>query len=284
MSLPSMSIINFSRLREQAVLEGIRTVNRQVQEDFLPIWGNGRVLQLHAAAFDPAKPETLAEEPVRGESVLYIVDEPSLENALGFHDLNTRDFPVGFVFVLDPNDWTTTLSHEALELIIDPTVNLFAPGPDPRNPQNVVLHAYEVCDAVERSSYEIDGVRVSNFLTQSYFTVGEAAGSRNDFLGVGVKSFGVTRGSHIDFFDLNAGTFVTFVGQEGAPSSLQARRADAFEHPKPARPDKRMNQILRDYQSKPSTDKCDRLPELGGITREARYRQAALRMEKTLKR
>jgi hypothetical protein len=36
MSLPSMSIINFSRLREQAVLEGIRAVNRQIQEDFLP--------------------------------------------------------------------------------------------------------------------------------------------------------------------------------------------------------------------------------------------------------
>ena len=35
---------------------------------------------------------------------------------------------MGFVFTNLP-DWTVTLSHEVLELIIDPTVNIFVPGP-----------------------------------------------------------------------------------------------------------------------------------------------------------
>ena len=102
-------------------------------------------------------------------------------------------------FILDPNDWTVTLSHEVLELIVDSTVNLFAPGPDPRDANNLVLHTYEVCDAVERTTYLIDGIAVSNFLTPSYFTIGDAVGTRNDFLGVGVDSFGLTQNSHIQF-------------------------------------------------------------------------------------
>jgi hypothetical protein len=88
---------------------------------------------------------------------------------------------------LQADHWT--LSHEVLELILDPTVNLFVPGPDPRNAANLVLHTYEACDAVERFSYTIDGIAVSDFLTPSYFTQGEALGTRNDFLGVGVPSF-----------------------------------------------------------------------------------------------
>jgi hypothetical protein len=164
MSLPSIAVINFtSTLNDQTVQDAIRAVNRQVLEDFVPIWGYGRQLQLHAVDFQPANPDTLAPQKVPADSAMYLVDEGSLPGALGFHDLNTRDVPVGFVFALNPNDWTVTLSHEVLELILDPTVNLFVPGPDPRNVNNIVLHTYEACDAVERLSYAIDGIAVSDF-------------------------------------------------------------------------------------------------------------------------
>ena len=166
MSQPSIAVVNFSaNLSDQTVQDVIRAVNRQIIEDFVPIWGNGRVMRLQASAFEPADPDTLTEEPVRADSVIYLVDQATLPGALGYHDMNTRGVPVGFVFVVDLTQWTVTLSHEALELIVDPTVNIFVPGPDPRDAANPVLLTYEVCDAVERTSYEIDGVRVSNFLT-----------------------------------------------------------------------------------------------------------------------
>src|SRR6266446_9268134 len=134
MSLPSIAVINFtSTLNDQVVQKAVRAVNRQVMEDFAPTWGYGRVLRLQAVDFSPLDPDTLAPQKVSADSAIYLVDEASLPGALGFHDLNTRDMPVGFVFVLDPNDWTVTLSHEVLELILDPTVNIFVPGPDPRN-------------------------------------------------------------------------------------------------------------------------------------------------------
>jgi hypothetical protein len=276
MSLPSIAVVNFaSTLNDQAVQDAIRVVNRQVMEDFVPIWGYGRRLRLHAVDFDPAAPDALAPEKVPAESAMYLVDESSLPGALGYHDLNTRDMPVGFVFVLDPSDWTVTLSHEVLELILDPTVNIFVPGPDPRNASNTVLHAYEACDAVERFSYQIDGVAVSDFLTPSYFTAGDGAGTRNDFLGVGVTSFGVTHNSHIAFFDLSTGTFETVFGHQ-APMRAAARHLGAKDHPKAKRPsEERLQQILNAYRAKKGRPESTGLSKLPAITRTGRYKARA---------
>jgi hypothetical protein len=267
-------------LNDQAAQEAIRAVNRQVIEDFMPIWGYGRLLKLQAVDFNPADPDTLAPQKVPADSAMYLVDEASLPGALGFHDLNTRDVPVGFVFVLDPADWTVTLSHEVLELILDPTVNIFVPGPDPRNPNNIVLHTYEACDAVERISYEIDGIAVSDFLTPNYFTIGDAPGTRNDFLGVGVPSFGATRNSHIAFFDLSTGTFEVVFGQQAAP-----RMAKRQEHAKAKRPsDERLQQVLSNYRSKKPKPECTGLPQLRGITRTGRYKAGAESMVARLRK
>lgn len=276
--LPTISVINFStNINDQAVQDAIRAVNRQITEDYLPIWGHGRKLFLHASTFDPADEDTLAEDPVRGESVLYLVDEGTLAGALGFHSLNSRGVPFGFVFTENVDEWTVTLSHEALELITDPTVNLFVPGPDPRDPDNsdkVVLHTYESCDAVERTSYEIDGIRVSNFLTPTYFSVGDEPGTRNDFLGVGVPSFGATPGSHIAFFDLDANNFVTFFGEQRARALMASKRAKFFDQEKPCRPDdETLMTILKTCRSQ-----HEGLRTVTGVTRTSRYRDSALRM------
>jgi hypothetical protein len=278
MSLPSISIINFSaNLDDQQVQDVIRAINRQITEDYLPVWGHGRILRMHAPTFDVADEDTLAEDPVRGDSVIYLVDEATLEGALGFHSLNALEVPFGFVFTEFGDDWTVTLSHEALELITDPTANILVPGPDPRDPENqekVVLHAYESCDAVERTSYEIDGIRVSNFVTPTYFSPGDAAGTRNDFLGVGVSSFGATPDSHVAFFDLDAGEWVTFFGDAPQLMAVQVRRAATFAVEYPSRPaDKSLQQVLARCQKEHKP-----LRRLRAVSRPARYRDAALRM------
>ena len=188
MSLPDIAVINFSSVSDREVQAAIRAINRQVVEDFQPIWGSAYICKLHNSPFAASTPEAIKEDPVPGEAVVYLVDQPSVAGALGYHDLNSAEIPVGFVFT-DLGDWTVTFSHEVLELIVDPTVNIFVPGPDPRDPGNPdawLFHTYEVCDAVERTDYEIDGIRVSNFVTPAYFAEGDAPGTRNDFLGVGV--------------------------------------------------------------------------------------------------
>lgn len=278
MSLPSIAVINFSEVSDQHLQRAIRAVNQQMTDDFVPLWGTGRSLRLHASPWGQGEIDQLSEDPVRADSVIYIVNEASLPDALGYHSINTQGVPIGFVFVMDTDDWTVTLSHEALELVIDPSANIFVPGPDPRNPGNVVLHAYESCDAVERTSYLIDDIRVSNFQTPSYFTIDDEPGTRNDFLGVGVTSFGVTRGSHIAFFDLAANEWVTHFGERDSPLSMQAARAKKFDYPKPERPsEEQLCDCIRQYNEETCKKhkKLRELRHLPAITRTGRYEAAA---------
>ena len=54
--------------------------------------------------------------------------------------------------------------------------------------------------------YEIDHVWVCNFVLPLYFTAGNEAGSRNDFLGTELDSFGVGGGGYIGFYDPELGS------------------------------------------------------------------------------
>lgn len=266
MSLPTMSVINFaSLLDDREVQHAVRAVNRQVAEDFAPIWGAAYSLRLHASQFDPTSPNILTEETTRGESVMYLVDEASVSGALGYHTRNSINIPVGFVFVTDADDWTTTLSHEVLELIVDPTVNVMVPGPDPRAPNNTVLHTYEVCDAVERTSYFIDEIEVSNFITPSWFTPGDELGTRNDYLGIGVQSFDAIQDSHLAFYDLSASEWVTYWGSFMPTMNINARRA--MNSTRKAK--KRNNELIQGTFNACHNHK--ELPHLHGLTRTARY-------------
>jgi hypothetical protein len=103
-----------------------------------------------------------------------------LDDALGYHELNFRGVPYGFVFRklserLKEN-WTVTFSHEALGMIGDPEVNLLVAGPHPENAKKEVFHWYEMCDAVQAETYIIDGIEVSNFVLPLYFTNNDEKG------------------------------------------------------------------------------------------------------------
>jgi len=278
MSVPTISVVNFiPELDDEDVQNAIRSVNRQIHEDFAPIWGSIWDLRLHGSEFDPNDIDSLVEEFIQGEGVLYVVDEGHLPGAAGYHAINNRELPYGFVFVSDSSDWTVTLSHEALELIIDPTVNVLVPGPDPRpaNPGNTVLHAYEVCDAVERTSYLIDGIRVSNFISQQWFVSGEPVSSRNDFLGVGVPSFDATEDSHLAFFDFDQG-WVTYFGTQQADLGVAFEaRQRAFSHERKrasAGTEENFSSVVRDLgdmlpKKLASDPAIARLNRLTGLTR-----------------
>ena len=85
-------------------------------------------------------------------------------------------------------EWTVTLSHEALELVGDPEVNLLVQGPNPADATRTVFHWYEMCDAVQAETYDIDGVEVSNFVLPLYFTGGEEQGDGTIFSAAHIRA------------------------------------------------------------------------------------------------
>ena len=204
-----ISVVNRSGSISDEDLQGVvRAINRQITEDFEPYWSFGAKLRLEGTVGKKPDVESLAD--LRGDAIIYLWDKVDVENALGYHDTNAFGIPYGFVFTeLSKKlgeSWSVTLSHEVLELLADAQANLLVQGPHPEKPALEVFHWFEMCDAVQSQTYEIDGIEVSNFVLPLYFTKEEQEGGRNDFLGrlpkgKGLASFGVAAGGYIGFFN-----------------------------------------------------------------------------------
>jgi hypothetical protein len=206
-----ISVINMSdgAVPDHELQCAIRAVNRQIAEDFLPYWGFGAQLRLEGKSGRKRRDVDPAD--MRGDAILYLRKHTDLVDAEGFHDSHFSGIPYGFVF-LDlsealEEDWSVTLSHEALELVGDPQANLLVRGPHPGDRRRDVFHWFEMCDAVQSEGYKIDGIGVSNFVLPLYFTSSDEKGGRNDFLGtigkdgLALRSFSVNAGGYIGFYD-----------------------------------------------------------------------------------
>ncbi len=227
-----ISIINATQLPRQEVQDVIRAVNRQLREDFKKYWHKDVELRLEGWAGDALNPQ----EPLnmRGDAVLYLWDGPDANDALGYHDLNNNGVPYGFVFTTLSDSlgekWSVTLSHEVLELAMDTEINLLAQGPhpDPDEDGRIVSHWYELCDAVQTQTYQIDGIDVSNFVLPLYFTKGEEHLKHNDFLGLGLKSFGVMQGGYLGFFDPLTQSHENYAAPEDKVAAQRIEKKAAF--------------------------------------------------------
>jgi hypothetical protein len=160
----------------------------QVSRDFAPTWGiDARV--------------RIASEPEDDEEVLYLLDDAAQADALGFHSRTVGGRPCGFVFVrpcLEVGDpWEATASHELLEMLADPLVNLAAEG---TFQGRAALFALEVCDPVEGDGYEVAGVPVSNFVLPTWFVSGPLPDiALVDFLGRLADPFTLSPGGYVSY-------------------------------------------------------------------------------------
>ena len=205
-----ISVINHAHasITDAEIQPVLRALNRQIEGDFAPYWSLGAQLRLEGRSGKQPSKQSLSD--MRGDAVLYLWDKVDVDDALGYHEINHRGIPFGFVFTelskAMGEHWSVTFSHEALELIADPEVNLLVAGPHPLEPGRDVFHWYEMCDAVQAETYPIDNVEVSNFVLPLYFTIDAEKGSRNDFLGARhagstLRSFGVNPGGYVGFYD-----------------------------------------------------------------------------------
>ncbi len=205
----------------------VQAVARQVHQDFAPLWGMDADVR-GIAMNRNTKPNP---ELTLSDVILYvgeIDDDPQkVADAVGYHDLNNKGIPFGFVFTdvaaKIGETWSTTLSHEVLELLADPDINLLVVGPHPKNPKGVALRTYEVCDPVQADSYDIDGITVSNFVTPLYFArLPYPTTTRTNYLNLGLDRFGVRPGGYYSYFDLATRRWNDIFGQ-GAESRTKAK-------------------------------------------------------------
>jgi hypothetical protein len=133
-----------------------------------------------------------------GKWNLVFLDSADVANALGYHDLTPDGLPVGKVFVDTTKLYgglvSVTASHELLEMLLDPMINLVAEDTKRR-----YFVAYEACDAVEddRLSYLHRGIHVSDFVLPDFFNpLGAGSGRSMSFLGNVTEPFQLAKGGY----------------------------------------------------------------------------------------
>jgi hypothetical protein len=216
-----ISVINESTVvTDSEVIPVVAALQKQVSNDFRPAWGTGAELTIVAKN----------TQPPAGSWWLVILDDSDQAGALGYHDLTTDGLPMGKVFAASDlkagTSWTVTASHELLEMLADPNINLtvFVQNENTAG----ILYAYEVCDACEDDSfgYQIDNVLVSDFVTPAWFESFRAEGSTQfDRMSKIVNPLQLLPGGYIGIFDVTAGSGWRQQTAEKRVSSMKQRGA-----------------------------------------------------------
>lgn len=203
MAAIQIAIINESSiLTDQQVRAVIPALQTQVHRDFAPIWGIDADL-----TFVPT-----GSQPAVDSWWLAILDNSDQAGALGYHDLTSQGLPMAKVFAADDMQagyqWTITTSHELLEMLADPDVNLTA-FIQTTSQTAGELYAYEVCDACEADNYgyTINGTPVSDFVYPSWFeSFWPPNGTKFDYSSSLTQPFELLPGGYIGVFKVEAGS------------------------------------------------------------------------------
>lgn len=174
-----IAILNHSsNISDIDVFEMVRVCQIQLSEHVAPTWST-YTARLH---FYPGP------NPLVPPSYLLCVlmDDPDVAGALGYHDETPDGKPYARVFTKFP-DVSVTLSHEIIEMFLDPDCNRFAV-----DYQDGTLYAVEGGDPVEADTYLIDGVKVSNFITPAWFDRNHPIDAKFDWLGRLSEPFSMT--------------------------------------------------------------------------------------------
>jgi hypothetical protein len=214
----TVAIINESTVVADAdVAQYAAALQVQVSQHFAPAWGvDANIVVVPKVNQPPA-----------GSWWLVLLDDTDQAGALGYHDVTSEGLPMGKVFAKTDLDnhlsVSVTISHELLEMLGDPDVNLTTFIQSSAKVGR--LYAYEVCDAVEddQYGYAIDGVTVSDFVLPAYFEPSTAAhtpGVRYDYgghLNGAVPT--LLSGGYIGEFDVSRGSGWTqkTAATEGTP-------------------------------------------------------------------
>jgi len=205
--MPQLAPIQISVINASTVLNDgeIRTVvnalQQQVTNDFRPAWGTDAEL-----TFIPT-----GATPPNGTWWLVILDDSDQAGALGYHDLTPDGMPLGKVFAATDlkygNSWTVTASHELLEMLTDPNINLtvFVQNANTTG----TLYAYEICDACESDNYgySIGNVQVSDFVYPAWFETFRTQGSTQFDQTNNIQSpLQLLTGGYIGMFNVNDGS------------------------------------------------------------------------------
>ena len=171
-----IAIVNQSngRVSDSDALKMTSAIADQIHVDVAPVWDRPPASVISYGTLS-GEVELREKVPPQAHGITIVENIPDQpKGVLGYHTEDQGGKIWGIVAAapsLDSGAKTTTgdwsvssiLSHEVLEMYVDPNCNLWASDGKTRN------YSFEVCDPVEAPTYDVDGVSVSNFVTPAWF-------------------------------------------------------------------------------------------------------------------
>jgi hypothetical protein len=204
----------------------IDAVQQQILRDVYPSWGlKAELRMIRKAARVPS-----------GVMIINVRDKSDVKGTAGYHW--TEDgLPVTYVFAKDDmahgrglDGLSSTLSHEVIEMLVDPEVNLYAMGVDPKDRRKKALFPYEACDPVQGNRYRIGGVAVSDFVFPEWFEPERPEGERFNHTDTLKSAFSLAPKGYARIFELASRSWTLRFGPK-RKTSPSRHRSDARSHP-----------------------------------------------------
>jgi len=191
-----IAVFNRSTLVTDADVSAMtEAVAEQVRMDVAPHWERApAVVMFHT---DPG----LVPADAHGITIVDTIPKQA-KGVLGFHTEGPGGKIWGVVAAkpaLDhgghatTGDWSVSslLSHEVLEMFVDPNCNLWA------NDSKGSDYSLEVCDPVEAPTYTVRGISVCNFVTPAWFNPRAPATAQFDKLGELSAAFSIAPSGYV---------------------------------------------------------------------------------------
>jgi len=139
----------------------VDAIQSQVDNDLYPLWAKRAAIRLLDSQTQPESGEVPC-------TILDYTDSPCM---LSYHFVSDDGSPYIKVFALTAQYYgralSSLLSHEILETIVDPWVSFYCLVDNGNGSGS--LYNLEVCDPVQCSFYDINGVTVSDFVTPDFY-------------------------------------------------------------------------------------------------------------------
>ena len=133
---------------------------------------------------------------VKDAWAMVFLDDADQPGALAYHDLTPDGLPQSKVFVKttlkNRQLVSVSASHELVEMLVDPAINLMTTGPDLKT-----VYAYESADPVEALNFKVKGIPMSDFVYPSYFeNFHKPSSVRFDYLNKVKRPFQILAGGY----------------------------------------------------------------------------------------
>lgn len=171
----------------QAVADALQT---QISVHFAPVWD----VDASISVVDEL-------DITEGDWPIYLVTKIDVKGVRGYHWKTADEVP--FAKVEISGKWSAVVSHELMEMLVNPYVDRFIATEifnENEGDESFFLEVAGPSQAIA-FSYQIGDVTVSNFFFPSYFDLIAVSGKQYDYLSVITEPRSILEGGYVSFLD-----------------------------------------------------------------------------------